>query len=143
MPVSLDQRASGEWRHQWVAGVEVADPYRWMEDLDSKEVAAWVAAQNNLTFGYLDRLPIRDHLKKRITELWDYPKTGLPRREAGRYFYSKNSGLQRQAPVYVRESLAAAPSLVIDPNALWPDGSISLARWGALRPSRSWTRSKR
>ena len=110
-------------------GTNVSDPYRWMEDLDSKEVAAWIAAQNTVTFGYLDRLPIRDHFKKRITELWDYPKTGLPRREAGRYFYSKNSGLQRQAPVYVRESLDATPSLVIDPNALWPDGSISLARW--------------
>jgi prolyl oligopeptidase len=110
-------------------GTRVPDPYRWLEDLDSKEVAAWIAAQNKVTFAYLEGLPIRDRFRKRITELWDYPKTGLPRSESGRYFYSKNSGLQRQAPVYVRESLAAAPSVVIDPNALWPDGSISLARW--------------
>ena len=110
-------------------GTKVPDPYRWLEDLDSKEVAAWIAAQNKATFGYLERVPSREHFKKRITELWDYPKTDLPRREAGRYFYSKNSGLQRQAPVYVRDSLNAPPSVVIDPNALWPDGSISLARW--------------
>jgi prolyl oligopeptidase len=110
-------------------GTRVPDPYRWMEDLDSKEVAAWITAQNAVTAAYLERLPIRDHLRKRITELWDYPKIGLPRREGGRYFYSRNSGLQRQAPVYVRESLVAPPSVVIDPNALWPDGSISLARW--------------
>ena len=110
-------------------GTKVADPYRWLEDLDSKEVAAWVAAQNKTTFGYLESLPLREPFRRRITELWDYPKIGLPRREGGRYFYAKNSGLQRQAPVFVRDSLTAAPTVVIDPNALWPDGSISLARW--------------
>ena len=110
-------------------GTKVPDPYRWMEDLDSKAVADWIAAQNKVTFGYLERLPIREHFRKRITELWDYPKTGLPRREGGCYFYARNSGLQRQAPVYVRESLESAPAVVIDPNVLWPDGSVSLARW--------------
>jgi prolyl oligopeptidase len=110
-------------------GTKVPDPYRWMEDLDAKEVATWVAAQNKVTFGYLQGLPLRDHFRKRISELWDYPKTGLPRREAGRYFYSRNSGLQRQSPVYLRDSVNATPSLVIDPNVLWPDGSTSLAQW--------------
>ena len=110
-------------------GTKVPDPYRWMEDLDAKEVATWVATQNKVTFGYLQGLPLREHFRKRITELWDYPKTGLPRREGGRYFYSRNSGLQRQSPVYLRESVNATPSLVIDPNVLWPDGSISLAEW--------------
>jgi prolyl oligopeptidase len=117
-------------------GTKVPDPYRWLEDLDSTEVAAWVAAQNKVTFDYLNRLPIREHFKRRITELWDFPKTSLPRREAGRYFYAKNSGLQRQSPVYVRESLAGSASLVIDPNAVWPDGSISLARWAASPDAR-------
>ena len=100
-----------------------------MEDLDSKPVADWVAAENQLTFGYLAKLPLREHFRKRITELWDYPKVGIPIREGGRYFYSKNSGLQRQAPVYVRASLTEPASLAIDPNVLSPDGSLSMAQW--------------
>jgi prolyl oligopeptidase len=110
-------------------GTKVADPYRWMEDLDSKDVADWVAAENRVTFDYLGTLPMRERFKQRITELWDYPKVTLPVREGGRYFYQKNSGLQRQAPLYVRASLTAAPTLVIDPNVLSPDSSVSLAQW--------------
>jgi prolyl oligopeptidase len=110
-------------------GTKVPDPYRWMEDLDSPEVAAWVAAQNQLTFGYLEKLPMRERFKQRITELWDYPKVGLPVREGGRYFYQKNSGLQRQSPLYVRATLTSEPSLVIDPNVLSPDGTLSLQQW--------------
>jgi prolyl oligopeptidase len=110
-------------------GTKIADPYRWMEDLDAKEVTEWVEAQNKLTSGYLERLPLREHFRKRITELWDYPKTGLPLREAVRLFYSKNSGLQRQSPVYMREHLDSEPRLVIDPNALSPDGSVSLGEY--------------
>src|SRR5262245_58876898 len=110
-------------------GTKVADPYRWMEALDSPEVAAWVAAENQVTFDYLGKLPLRERFKKRITELWDYPKVGIPVREGGRYFYSKNSGLQRQSPLYARESLTSEAKLVIDPNALSPDGSLSLAQW--------------
>ncbi len=110
-------------------GTRVPDPYRWMEDLDAPELAAWRDAQNALTFSYLGRLPLRDRLRERITTLWDYPKTGIPVREGGRYFYVKNSGLQRQAPIYVRDALDAAPAIVIDPNVLSPDGSVSLAQW--------------
>ena len=111
-------------------GTKVADPYRWMEDLDSKPVADWVAAQNKLTFDYLAKLPLREHFKKRITELWDYPKVSIPA-SGGRshYFYTKNSGLQRQSPLYMRASLTDAPSLVLDPNVLSPDGSVSMAQW--------------
>lgn len=77
----------------------VADPYRWLEDLDSPEVAAWVTAQNAATFEHLSTLPHRDHLRRRLTELWDYPRTALPVVENGRLFYAKNTGLQRQAPI--------------------------------------------
>src|SRR5580693_8433772 len=101
-------------------GTKVADPYRWMEDLDSKHVADWVAAENKLSFDYLANLPLREPFRKRITELWDYPKVSIPVREGGRYFYSKNSGLQRQAPVYVRSTLADPAALVLDPNVLSP-----------------------
>jgi prolyl oligopeptidase len=118
-------------------GTKIADPYRWMEDLDSKDVADWVAAQNKLTFAELNVLPMREHFKKRITELWDYPKTGIPKREGGRYFYAKNTGLQKQAPLYVRASLDAPPALVLDPNTLSPDGSLSLADWSPS-PDGKW-----
>src|SRR6185436_7791042 len=88
-------------------GTKVADPYRWMEDLDSKPVADWIAAQNAVTFRYFELLPMRDKLKSRITQLWDYPKTSTPFVEAGRVFYRRNSGLQKQSPVYMRASLTA------------------------------------
>ena len=110
-------------------GTKVADPYRWMEDLDSKQVADWVAAENQVTFDYLGKLPMREHFQKRITELWDYPKVSVPVRAGGRYFYTKNSGLQRQSPIYMRSSLTAPATLVLDPNVLSPNGSLSLAQW--------------
>ena len=107
----------------------VADPYRWLEDLDSLEVAAWVAAQNAVTFEHLATLPHRAHLRRRLTELWDYPRTALPVIENGRLFYTMNTGLQRQAPIYVRTGVFDPPAMVMDPNALSPDGSISLAQF--------------
>ncbi len=113
-------------------GTRVADPYRWMEDLDSPAVAEWVAAENRLTFGYLERLPMREPLRKRIQALWDYKKASVPVLEAGRLFYKLNSGLEKQSPIYVRASLTAPPTLLIDPNTRWPDGATSL---GAFSPS--------
>src|SRR5689334_12855983 len=110
-------------------GTKVADPYRWMESLDSPEVAAWITAQNEITERYLTQLPLRVHFRERITQLWNYPKVTLPVSEGGRYFYQKNSGLQRQSPLYVREGLPAAPKLILDPNILSPDGSLSLTQW--------------
>jgi prolyl oligopeptidase len=110
-------------------GKKVPDPYRWMESLDSPEAAQWVASQNEITERYLAQLPRRKYFRERITQLWNYPKVTLPVPEGGRYFYQKNSGLQRQAPLYMREGLSAAPALVLDPNALSPDGSLSLTQW--------------
>jgi prolyl oligopeptidase len=110
-------------------GRTIADPYRWMEDLESPEVATWVAAQNAVTREHLEALPHREPLRQRLTQLWDYQRTSLPAIENGHLFYSKNSGLQRQAPVYMRAGERASPALVLDPNALSPDGSISLAHY--------------
>ncbi len=110
-------------------GTKVADPYRWMEALESPEVADWIARQNQLTATYLAQLPLRKYFSQRITELWDYPKTGIPIHEGGRYFFEKNSGLERQAPLYMRANLAAPPALVLDTNTLYPDGSLSLTQW--------------
>jgi prolyl oligopeptidase len=118
-------------------GTKVADPYRWMEALDSKEVADWVAASNAVTEPYLKGLPLRDHFNKRLTELWNYPRIGLPVVEAGTLFYARNAGLQRQAPVYMRTSISAAPTLVIDPNEISADGSLSLGQW-TPSPDAKW-----
>ena len=111
------------------AGTKVADPYRWMESLDAKDTADWVAASNAVTEPYLASLPLRDHFKKRLTELWNYPRTGVPVVEGGHIFYSRNTGLQRQAPVFMRANVEDAPSLVIDPNVVSADGSVSLSEW--------------
>jgi prolyl oligopeptidase len=108
-------------------GTRVADPYRWMEDLNSPELKKWIDDENGVTAGYLDGLPIRDALKARISRLWDYPKVTAPHFEGRRWFYSRNSGLQRQSVVYTREALTGPETVAIDPNALWPDGATALA----------------
>jgi len=109
--------------------MKVSDPYRWMEDLDAPEVASWVKAQNAVTSDYFANVPMRDAFKARITQLWDYPKTTIPALESGRLFYRRNSGLQKQAPLYVRTGLTGAPELLVDPNTWSADGSLSLAAY--------------
>jgi prolyl oligopeptidase len=108
-------------------GTKVADPYRWMEDLNAPEVKQWVAAENAITFTYLDALPQRDALKARITELWNYPKVTAPRYEGRHWFYNRNSGLQRQSVVFTRETLNGSETVALDPNMLSPDGSMALS----------------
>ncbi len=110
-------------------GTKVADPYRWMESLDARDVADWVAASNAVTEPYLASLPLRQHFQARLTELWNYPRVGLPAIENGRLFYARNTGLQKQAPVFVRAGRDAEPQLVIDPNVISSDGSLSLSEW--------------
>jgi prolyl oligopeptidase len=117
-------------------GTRIEDPYRWLEDLDSPETAAWVAAQNAVTEAYLSTLPEREFFRRRITELWDYRKTALPvivvHRGQGTLFYRMNEGLEPQAPLYRRDGVHGERTLVLDPNAMWPDGTTSLA---AFEPS--------
>ena len=108
-------------------GVKVADPYRWLEDLDSPETRAWVEAQNKLSFGYLASIPARTTLKERLTKLWNYEKYGIPFKEGNRYFYTRNSGLQNQAVLYTVTSLDAQPQLVLDPNTLSADGTVAVS----------------
>jgi len=110
-------------------GRAVADPYRWLEDLGSAETKAWITAQNAVTLPLLEALPQHAALLLRLTELWNYPRTGLPVEEAGQLFYRHNSGLQKQAPLYRRASRKAPPELLLDPNTMSDDGSISLADW--------------
>jgi prolyl oligopeptidase len=112
-------------------GVQVADPYRWLEDLSAKETADWVAAQNAVGYRYLDALPMRDMFKQRLTEVFDYARTSTPHVEGGALFYRKNSGLQRQSVLFVRPKGSKAPRVLIDPNALSSDGSIALQQFSA------------
>jgi len=108
-------------------GTKVADPYRWLEDVDSPETRSWVDAENRVTFGYLERIPERERIRHRLTELWDYPKYGAPFKKGGRYFFFKNSGLQNQAVLYTQVSLTAAPEVLLDPNTLSADGTVALS----------------
>jgi prolyl oligopeptidase len=113
-------------------GVKVADPYRWLEDPDSTETRAWVEAENKVTFAFLEAIPAREHLRKRLTKLWNYEKFGVPFKESDRYFFSRNSGLQNQSVLYWNSSLEAEPKVLLDPNTLSKDGTVALA---GLSPS--------
>ncbi|MGE5761161.1 MAG: prolyl oligopeptidase family serine peptidase [Gemmatimonadota bacterium] len=110
-------------------GHRVADPYRWLEDLDAPPTKAWVAAENELTFGYLAKLPLRDSIRARITALWNYPKMSVPVREAGQLWFRRNSGLQRQSVLFRAGATGGTPVAVLDPNALFPDGATAVAQW--------------
>jgi prolyl oligopeptidase len=108
-------------------GVAVADPYRWLEDPDSPETQAWIAAENAVTFAYLEAIPAREKIRKRLTALWDFEKYGLFSKKGGRYFFSKNNGLQNQFVLYTMKSLEDEPKVLLDPNKLSEDGTIALA----------------
>jgi prolyl oligopeptidase len=107
-------------------GVKVADPYRWLEDLDSEATRAWVAAQNKVTGAYLAGIPEREPIRKRLKELWNYERYGVPIERAGRYFFTRNDGLQNQNVLYRVESLEGQPKVVLDPNTLSQDGTVAL-----------------
>lgn len=106
---------------------EVADPYRWLENDTSQATAAWVEAQNKVTFGYLDQIPFRAKLKEELTDLTDYEKYGSPYKKNGKYYFFKNDGLQNQSVLYVQETLDSEPKVVLDPNKLSDDGTVALS----------------
>ena len=114
-------------------GTEVQDPYRWLEDDRSPEVEEWVRDQNKVTRAYLDAIPVRKELRKRYEELYNYEKVGMPRNIGGRYFVSKNDGLQNQSVVYVRESLHGEESVFLDPNSLSEAGTVTANLGGASK----------
>ena len=107
-------------------GTKVADPYRWLEDDLSAETAAWVEAQNKVTQGYLGQIPERKAIESRLTKLWDYEKFGAPSRHGKVYVYSHNTGLQNQGVLYVTTDLKDRGRVLLDPNSLSTDGTVSL-----------------
>jgi prolyl oligopeptidase len=110
-------------------GTRVADPYRWLEDTDAAETRAWIARQNCVTRAYLDAVPEREAIRRRLTTLWNYERYSVPVREGGRYVWSKNDGLQNQSVIYTATALDVEPAVLLDPNSLSTDGTVSLAGW--------------
>jgi len=108
-------------------GVKVNDPYRWLEDNKSNETGKWVEAQNKITEDFLSKIPYRESIKKRLTDVWNYERYSAPSKIGENYIFSKNDGLQEQSVVYIQKGLDGTPEVFLDPNKLSNDGSVSLA----------------
>ena len=108
-------------------GTKVNDPYRWLEDDKSDETAAWVAAENKVTQDYLSKIPFRDQVRKKLEEMWNYPKYTSPFKEGQYYYYYKNDGLQNQSILYRQVGLNGTPEVFIDPNTMSKDGTAAVS----------------
>jgi prolyl oligopeptidase len=107
-------------------GTKVADPYRWLENPSSEDTLVWVKAQNTLMSHYIAAIPARNKIQARMATLWDYPKYSVPGKRGGRYFFSKNTGLQNQSVLYMQQTLQSEAAVVIDPNTFSEDGTVAL-----------------
>ena len=120
-------------------GVRIADPYRWLEDDTSAETGAWVEAQNKVTFAYLEKIPYRAQLTKRLNALYNYAKFSSPSRKGEYYFFSKNDGLQNQSVLYIQKGLNGTPEVLIDPNTWSEDGTFRLMGYAASKDGKLLT----
>jgi prolyl oligopeptidase len=126
MPIPYPPTRADDFAEE-LHGHTVPDPYRWMEDLDSDEVRQWIEAQNDLTFSFFERSPLREKIRARMTELWNYEKYSAPTKRGLRYFFSYNNGLQNQDVLYWSENLDEEPQVLLDPNTLSEDGTVALS----------------
>jgi prolyl oligopeptidase len=110
-------------------GQSVADPYRWLEQPDLPATREFVAAQNALAKPWLESLPQRNWIQRRLTDLWNYERVGIPRKKGGKYFFVRNDGRQNQSVLYVADSLQGTPRVLFDPNAASRDATVALARY--------------
>ncbi len=110
-------------------GISIADPYRWLEQLDSAATRDWIDLQNQRSFEFLEHLPQRESIRARLGELWNYPRYSAPVLRGQRYFYTHNNGLQNQAVVVVQQGLNGEPRALLDPNELSDDGTIALSHF--------------
>ena len=126
-------------------GTKVADPYRWLENDTSAQTAAWVEAENQVTNAFLKKIPFREKLLKRLTQLSNYDTSGAPFKRHGRWYVSKHTGLQNQSVIYQMDRLGGEERVFLDPNTLSTDGTVALksltfsnnGRWAAYSISRS------
>ncbi|MFI5135433.1 MAG: prolyl oligopeptidase family protein, partial [Chitinophagales bacterium] len=107
-------------------GMKVPDPYRWLEDDNSDETKAWVQVENKVTNDYLSKIPYREDIRKRITDLYNYPRSSAPYRQGSYYFFTKNDGLQPQSVYYYQQGISGAPQVFIDPNAMNSSGTTAV-----------------
>jgi prolyl oligopeptidase len=117
-------------------GTKVPDPYRWLEDENSPDTKAWVEAQNKLTFAYLDKIPYREQLKARLTQLFNYPRISAPFHRGDTYFFTKNDGLQNQSVYYFQKGLNGTPEVFLDPNKFSADGTSTLSAFSLSKDGR-------
>src|SRR5258706_11970371 len=108
-------------------GIKVSDPYRWMENDTAKATADWVKSENEITFGFLKRIPYRDSIKKRLEVLFNYERLTAPFKEGDYYYYYKNDGLQNHIVLYRKNEENANPEVFLDPNTFSKDGTTRLA----------------
>ena len=140
-----DPKAEKDGTTDTYFGTTVADPYRWLENDTSAQTAAWVTAENEVTNAYLAKIPFRQKLQRRLTELSNYERLSAPRKRGGKWYFSKNDGLQNQYVLYVMDELGGTPRVFLDPNKLSDDGTVALksvsfsnnGRWAAYSISRS------
>src|SRR5512140_1946008 len=110
-------------------GTEVVDPYRWLETdvRESQDVAKWVEAENKVSYAYLETLPGRQEIEKKLTEMWNYARYSVQFKQGGRYFFTKHSGLQNQSVLYTTKSFDQTPQVLLDPNTWSKDGTVALS----------------
>lgn len=111
-------------------GVKVSDPYRWLENDTAEDVKKWVTEENKVTFGYLEKIPFRNKIKERLTDIFNYPKYSNPFRAGEYYFFSKNDGLQNQSVIYYQKGLDGKPEVFLDPNTMSSDGTAAVSLLG-------------
>jgi len=117
-------------------GMRVRDPYRWLEETDSPETRLWIEEENRVTFSFLEKIPARGRIRRRLAELWDYAKQWAPLKKGGRFFQVRNSGLQNQDVLFVMKSPRDRGRVLLDPNALSPDGTVSVMGWSVSKDGR-------
>ena len=107
-------------------GTKISDPYHWLEDDRSTETEAWVKAQNDVTFGYLNKIPFKEKIFDDLQKAYNYPKYSAPSKKGDYFYFYKNDGLQNQAVLYRQKGLDGTPEVVLDPNKLSADGTTRL-----------------
>ncbi|HMT30724.1 MAG TPA: S9 family peptidase, partial [Bacteroidia bacterium] len=131
-PVSAKDSAVSDVYH----GTVVADPYRWLEYDTAANVKEWVEAENKVTFGYLEKIPFRDKIKARLTDIFNYPKYSSPFRVGEYYFFSKNDGLQNQSVIYYQKGLDGEAKVFLDPNKMSEDGTAAVSLLGSSKDNK-------